>query len=41
MRRAPIQLPLRTPYFMIAASVYREQLGSKRQLDGNHAKRKR
>mgnify|MGYP006184590195 CR=1 FL=1 len=39
IRRAPIQLPLRTPYFMIASSVYREQLGSNRQLDGSHAKR--
>jgi hypothetical protein len=39
IRRAPIQLPLSTPYFMIASSVYREQLGSNRQLDGSHAKR--
>lgn len=38
MRLAPIQLPLNTPYFAMACSVYREHVGSKRQLDGSHAK---
>jgi hypothetical protein len=38
MRFAPIQLPRKSPYFSIACSVYREQLGVYRQLDGAHAK---
>jgi hypothetical protein len=37
MRLAPIQLPRSSPYFSIACSVYREQVGSNRQLEGSHA----
>jgi hypothetical protein len=38
MRFIPSQLPLMSPYFWMACSVYREQLGSYRQLAGSHAK---
>lgn len=38
MRFAPIHEPFSNPYFTIASSVYREQLGSKRQLDGSQKK---
>jgi hypothetical protein len=38
MRLAPIQLPFKSPYLTIACSVYREQVGSKRQLDGSQKK---
>jgi hypothetical protein len=34
----PIHDPFTSPYFWMACSVYREQLGSNRQEDGNHAK---
>ena len=35
MRFVPIQMPLKIPYRLIASYVYSEQVGVKRQDDGN------